>query len=68
MRDRFAGLPAIRSPAEITITVPIPGLWLSQQAASQNGASPAATELLPDDQRERRMGGRWRSDRAADAG
>jgi hypothetical protein len=68
MRDRFAGLPAIRSPAEITITVPIPGLWLSQQAASQNGEAPAATELLPDDQRERRMGGRWRSDRAADAG
>jgi hypothetical protein len=69
MRDRFAGLPAIRTPAEITITVPIPGLWLSQQAASHNDAAvPAATEVLPGDPRERRLGGRWRADRAADAG
>jgi hypothetical protein len=69
MRDRFTGLPAIRTPAEITITVPIPGLWLSQQSASQNeGEAPASTEVLPDDQRERRLGGRWRADRAADAG
>jgi hypothetical protein len=44
-------------------------LWLSQQSASPNGAaSPASTELLPEEQRERRLGGRWRADRAADAG
>jgi len=63
MRDRFSGLPAIRTPAEITITVPIPGLWLSQQPAGHNGsAAPKSTELLPGDQGERRMGGRWRAD------
>jgi len=72
VRNRFAGLPAIRTPAEITVTVPLPGLWLSQQAAQQNGAeAPTATEVLPDEEQrvgERRLGGRWRADRAADAG
>ncbi len=72
MRDRFVGLPAIRTPAEITITVPIPGLWLSQQATQQRASeTPTTTEVLPGDEQrigERRMGGRWRADRAADAG
>lgn len=72
VRSRFVGLPAIRTPAEITITVPLPGLWLSQQPAQQNGAeAPAATEVLPDEEQrvgERRLGGRWRADRAADGG
>lgn len=62
LRDRFAGLPAIRTPAEITITVPIPGLWLSQQSTHRTGGEAAATEVLPDDRRERRQGGRWRAD------
>lgn len=62
LRDRFAGLPAIRTPAEITITVPIPGLWLSQQSTNHTGGAAASTEVLPDDRRERRQGGRWRAD------
>jgi hypothetical protein len=61
IRSRFTGLPAIRTPAEITVTVPLPGLWLSQQAANAGATS---TEILPGDERgERRHGGSWRADR-----
>jgi hypothetical protein len=66
MRSRFAGLPAIRTPAEITVTVPLPGLWLSQQSAQAAGESATSTEVLPGDEQrmgERRLGGRWRADR-----
>jgi hypothetical protein len=67
IRQRFAGLPVIRTPAEITVTVPLPGLWLSQQSAQQATSEiPTATEVLPDDEgRERRLGGRWRASRNA---
>jgi hypothetical protein len=72
IRDRFAGLPPIRTPAEITVTVPLPGLWLSQQRADQRASeAPRSTEVLPGDEQragERRQGGRWRPERAADAG
>lgn len=71
MRSRFAGLPAIRTPAEITVTVPLPGLWLSQQSAQRGAETATSSEVLPgDDQRvgERRLGGRWRADRSADTG
>ncbi|HEY6222476.1 MAG TPA: hypothetical protein VIW26_01720, partial [Gemmatimonadales bacterium] len=67
LRDRFAGQPPIRTPAEITITVPIPGLWLSQQSTNHAGAeAPGATELLPEDP-ARRTGGPWHPGWSAEA-
>jgi hypothetical protein len=69
LRDSFASLAAPRAPEEILVTVPLPGLWLSQQAAAREGGEepPAVSEVDLEEGRERRLGGRWRGGRA-DAG
>jgi hypothetical protein len=68
LRQSFAAVAAQRAPEEILVTVPLPGLWLSQQPAARDVREdpPGATEVdLGDDARgERRRGGRWRGGRA----
>ena len=66
LRGGFGKSVATRPPDEIVVTVPLPGLWLSQQhAPAESGAeSPAITEVLPDDEgRDRRVGRGWRAGR-----
>lgn len=69
LRQAFSGMPPRHAPAEILVTVPLPGLWLSQQpAAQQAGEEPTPTlaEVDSEEGRERRLGGggRWRGSRA----
>lgn len=62
-RPAFAGLPE-EAPQECALTVPLPGLWLTQQAAA--GEAPTTSEIETEEAgRERRMGPRW-GRRAAD--
>jgi hypothetical protein len=66
LRGGFGKIVATRPPDEIVVTVPLPGLWLSQQhAPAESGAvTPAVTEVLPDeDGRDRRVGRGWRAGR-----
>jgi hypothetical protein len=68
LRQSFASVATQRAPEEILVTVPLPGLWLSQQPAEREAREepPVATEVdLGDEPRgERRLGGRWRGGRA----
>jgi hypothetical protein len=69
LREPFASLATHRAPEEILVTVPLPGLWLSQQSAAREAGEepPTASEVDVEEGRERRLGGRWRGSRA-DAG
>jgi hypothetical protein len=66
LRQAFGGgaMSPQRAPEEILVTVPLPGLWLSQQSAAREAREepPVATEVdLGEEARgERRLGGRWR--------
>ena len=68
LRQSFGAMSAQRAPEEILVTVPLPGLWLSQQPAAREAREepPVATEVdLSEEARgERRLGGRWRGGRA----
>lgn len=66
LRAAFRATPPGRTFEEAVVTVPIPGLWLSQQPA-QGSAEEAApvTEVIPGEEgRDRRLGSRWRGGRA----
>ncbi|MGH7613489.1 MAG: hypothetical protein ACREMW_05505 [Gemmatimonadales bacterium] len=66
LRGGFARTIATRPPDEIVVTVPVPGLWLSQQHAPvESGAeTPAVTQVVPDEEgRDRRVGRGWRAGR-----
>lgn len=66
LRAAFRAAPTARSLEETIVTVPIPGLWLSQQPTPAAGEESApVTEVIPGDEgRDRRLGGRWRGGRA----
>jgi hypothetical protein len=62
-RDAFT-TSATRTPEECMLTVPLPGLWLTQQAGASE--EPTTTDIGTEEEgRERRMGSRW-GRRAAD--
>jgi hypothetical protein len=64
-------LAALREPAaqaEIVVTVPLPGLWLSQQSVAADGAGAhTSTGEVPsgEEGRDLRLGARWRGTRGA---
>jgi hypothetical protein len=62
-RDAFTTT-GTKAAEECALTVPLPGLWLTQQASA--GEEPTTTDIgAGDEGRERRMGSRW-GRRAAD--
>jgi hypothetical protein len=66
LRAAFRAAPVSRTLEETVVTVPIPGLWLSQQPAQAAGEEAAPiTEVIPGEEgRDRRLGSRWRGGRA----
>lgn len=66
LRAAFRAAPTAQSLEETIVTVPIPGLWLSQQPTPAAGEESApVTEVIPGDEgRDRRLGSRWRGGRA----
>jgi hypothetical protein len=65
LRAAFRVPPATRTFEEAVVTVPIPGLWLSQQSAQGAVAEETPiTEVMPGEERDRRLGSRWRGGRA----
>jgi len=69
LRAAFRAAPIARTLEETVVTVPIPGLWMSQQPAQAAGADAAPiTEAIPGEEgRDRRLGSRWRGGRADSA-
>jgi hypothetical protein len=64
LRASFRSAATPRTQAEAVVTVPIPGLWLSQQPAQPAAGEDATpvTDAIPGEEgRDRRLGGRWRS-------
>jgi hypothetical protein len=65
LRAAFRASAPARTLEETVVTVPIPGLWLSQQptpAAGEEGVP--VTEVIPGEEgRDRRLGSRWRGSR-----
>ena len=70
LRGAFRAAPVSRTLEETVVTVPIPGLWLSQQPAQPAAGEDATpvTEVIPGEEgRDRRLGSRWRGGRAPGA-
>ena len=69
LRAAFRAAPTARTLEDTVVTVPIPGLWMSQQPAQAAGAeAQPVTEAIPGEEgRDRRLGSRWRSGRADSA-
>ena len=68
LRTAFRAAPISHTLEETVVTVPIPGLWLSQQLAQAAGEETAPiTEVIPGEERDRRLGSRWRGGRSPGA-
>ena len=68
LRTAFRAAPVSHTLEETVVTVPIPGLWLSQQLAQAAGEEAAPiTEVIPGEERDRRLGSRWRGGRSPGA-